>query len=90
MAEETYNVAVNSGDPPVYRYDNWTIPTSSTYSWSYTTTVYMYQLICPRCFEPNWGEIDKVVTCKGKISKKACGAKLKAIKEVVDFEVPVG
>jgi len=92
MAEETFSVQI-SGDPPLdylssNYYNNWS--TGNTMSWSYTTTVYMYQLVCPRCFETNWGEIDKIVTCKGKLSKRACGAKLKAIKEKVDFEVPVG
>jgi hypothetical protein len=90
MAEESFSVQV-SGDPPNLNYYDrtWTSPYTTT--WSYgTTTVYMYQLICPRCFEPNWGEIDAVVTCSGKIGRKTCGAKLKAIKEKVDFEVPVG
>jgi hypothetical protein len=96
MAEELYNVQV-AGDPPTGSfyidngYQTWTQP--NTYTWSYASTVYMYQLICPRCNTTNWGQIDKTITCSGKVgpkSKQYCGAKLKAIKEVVDFEVPVG
>jgi hypothetical protein len=94
MAEETFSVTVNSGDPPldyIYPnyYNNWTT-TPSTYTWTYNTTIYMYQFICPRCATTNWGELDKIITCKGKInSRKLCQAKLKATKEVVDYEVPV-
>lgn len=95
MAEEALNVQV-SGDPPIlnnglsytYADNTWTTPYTTT--WTYTNTVYMYQLLCPRCSTPNWGELDKIIICKGKIGRKLCSAKLKAIKEVVDFEVPVG
>jgi hypothetical protein len=94
MAIETYDVNVLSGDPPVnsiYYHDNtWSTPFTTTWSYGTTVTVYMYQLICPRCFQPNWCELDKTITCKGKVSRKACNATLKAVKETVDFEVPVG
>jgi len=73
--------------------------TSGTYSYTYATTIYMYQLICPRCKTTNWGQVDTVVECKGmlpsrirgrKVVEEKCGAKLKAVSQPVDFEIPVG
>lgn len=102
MATEVYNVNV-SGDPPTLGnyFSTWPWPQSDNWNnyysnWTYTNTIYLYQIICPRCNSQNWGEIDKVVQCKGIIPaakrtrKQICNAKLKAIKEKVDFEVPVG
>lgn len=74
--------------------DNWhyfsTNPYTYSWNWNYTTTIYKYQLICPRCKSTNWGELDQIVNCSGKIGRKFCSATLKAIKHPVDFEVPVG
>lgn len=58
--------------------------------WTYSSTIYMYQLICPRCKTTNWGAIDVVVNCKGKLNRKNCQATLKAVSNKVDYEVPVG
>jgi hypothetical protein len=73
-----------------------TISTSNTIGWnpyntydSYTTTlywpttVYMYQLKCPKCKKMNWGELDKVIECK------QCRSSLKAVSKKVDFEIPI-
>ena len=66
--------------------DYWHYPyTWHSWDWStypYSKTIYKYQLICPRCGKTNWAEIDKVVVC-------ACGARLKAVTNKVDYEIPV-
>lgn len=77
----------------VYRFD---YPNNYTYVWPTVSTVYKYQLICPRCSTSNWGAIDETVTCKGLVrapkARKStdCGALLKAVNKKVDYEVPVG
>lgn len=89
------NSQTNASWDGSYYYD-WYPRTTYTSYVSWTTTVYMYQLICPRCGKTNWGQIDTVVECSGELktfgSKKRvkCGAKIKAVKEKVDYEVPVG
>lgn len=75
--------------------DDWW-KTSSTYSnvyWS-TSPVYYYQITCPKCNTLNWAEVDRIITCKGETQarnnrKVPCGARIKAVLEQVDFEVPV-
>lgn len=70
---------------------------TSTYSniyWNNTNTVYYYQITCPKCNTLNWAEVDKIITCKGETQarnnrKVPCGARIKAVLEQVDFEVPV-
>jgi hypothetical protein len=72
--------------------------TTYPYTWTTSTKVYMYQLICPKCKTTNWGEIDQVVTCTGVYAQEKrpggkkimCEATLKAVSKHVDFEVPVG
>lgn len=57
-----------------------------TYWWpSYPTTIYKYQIKCPRCGTFNWLELEKIEVCR----KPKCGAKLKAVTKEADFEVPV-
>lgn len=70
---------------PNYTGDYWTVKDNNTMTWTYTNTVYLYQLICPKrnCKTSNWCELDKMVKCKG------CGATLKAVSELPDFEIPV-
>lgn len=67
-------------------------------TWTYTSTIYKYQLICPVCKTTNWGSIDEIVTCKGKLPNRIRGRKvveqycettLKAVSKKVDFEVPI-
>jgi hypothetical protein len=70
--------------------DNWYHYYPYYSNWTYSTTIYKYQLICPRCKTTNWGELDQIVDCSGKVGRKPCRATLKAIKHPVDFEVPVG
>jgi hypothetical protein len=55
-----------------------------TYTWPYT--VYLYQIKCPirACKTMNWLELDKIKPCT------KCGARLKAVSEQADFEIPVG
>lgn len=92
---DSYHVVINDKiDPPSgfnffttsnNTWDQWTTGTT----WTYTSPIYMYQLTCPKCKKMNWGEIDKIVTCSGKIGRKNCFAKLKAVKEKVDYEINV-
>jgi hypothetical protein len=63
-------------------------------SWSYTSPVYYYQITCPKCRHLNWAEVDKIITCKGETTARnnrtvACKAKIKAVLEQVDYEIPV-
>ena len=67
------------GDP-VLTYQNYT--TWPTY-WTYPTTIYMYQITCPKCETMNWMQLDKVTPCT------KCKSKIKAVTEKVDYEVPV-
>lgn len=58
----------------------WTWPNTNYFA----STIFMYELKCPRCKTRNWGQIDAIVSCK------KCTAKLKAVSQEVDFEIPVG
>lgn len=71
-------------------YNGFTYPSTNNMYWSYSTTVYKYQLNCPRCDTANWGAVDEIVYCKGKKGRKACGATLKAVTNTVDHEIEVG
>lgn len=88
VSNTTSNGIVNWGDN--YWWHNcWSGCTCNTYTykWTYpiTTTVYKYQIICPAkgCGTSNWLELDVITPCT------KCGAKLKAVSEKVDYEVPV-
>lgn len=61
-----------------YTYPYWSYP-------SFQATIYKYQIICPRCHTNNWLELDKITMC----TKTKCGAKLKAVINQADYEVPV-
>lgn len=68
--------------------DYWyyTNPTTSTMNWTYTNTVYMYQIFCPkpRCKGVFWGAIDSVVECP------KCKSKVKITNSPPpDYEVEV-
>ena len=69
-----------------WHYDTTNYPTYY-YTWPwYPTTVYMYQIFCPRprCKGVFWGEIDKIATCP------KCSARVKIINEPPpDYEVEV-
>jgi len=78
--------------------DWWTSPSTSTIQYTYTTKVYMYQITCPRCKQLNWCELDQTVTCDTKLPTRIvgrkkvesyCGAVLQAVKDTVDYQVPV-
>jgi len=62
-----YKAVINTTDTATYTGDWWyhNYPMTNTYSWSYTNTVYMYQIFCPkpRCKGVFWGQIDQVATC---------------------------
>ena len=71
-----FNANYNIGD---YYYPTYTY-------WPYYTTVYMYQIFCPRprCKGVFWGEIDKIAICP------KCSARIKIINEPPpDYEVEV-
>lgn len=81
-------LSLNSVNNTNYYWDGTSTYTPS-FTYYYGTTIYMYQLICPRCQTSNWGQIDKPVDCKGKLRRKACGAVLKAVSKKVDYEVEI-
>lgn len=83
------NTAKTGSNSNYYPHDTWTNPTTSTYSWSYTYPIYYYQVTCPKCKNTLWAEQDKITTCEGKLARKICGAKIKAVIEQVDYEIPV-
>ena len=58
--------------------------------WYYPTTIYMYQLVCPRCKTTNWGQLDILINCKGTYKRKPCEASLKAVSKRAEYEVEVG
>lgn len=63
-----------------------TVTIPNMYYYSYPTTIYYYQIICPkpRCKTANWLELDTLKECS------KCGAMLKAVKAKADYEVEVG
>lgn len=90
---DSYHITVD--DTSVNNIDFFTTPntwatwTQPSTTWTFTSPIYMYQLTCPKCKKMNWGELDKIVTCSGKVGRKNCQAKLKAVKEKVDYEINV-
>lgn len=79
----TVNIDTGSNTGGTYGYYGW--GSTTPYVWSYTTTVYKYQVKCPvkLCKKMNWLELDKITPCS------KCGAKLKAVSEQADFEIEV-
>jgi hypothetical protein len=57
----------------------------TTFKWiNLPTTVYMYQITCPKCSTMNWCELDKVKSCI------KCGHRMKAVFATSDYtEIPV-
>lgn len=90
----TYTVN-NTSTWPTNEYDWWNVyPATNTVSWNYTSPVYYYQITCPKCRHLNWAAVDQVITCKGETTARnnrtvACKAKIKAVLEQVDYEIPV-
>lgn len=60
-------------------------PYSYNISWSSPYTIYLYQIFCPKknCNTANWLKLDTITPCT------KCGAKLKAVMESADYEIPV-
>lgn len=50
---------------------------------TYPTTIYMYQIQCPKCDTKTFGQLDAVVTCK------KCKSTIKLVSKVTDYEVAV-
>lgn len=63
-------------------YDGYYTSPTITY-WQYPSTIYMYQITCPRCKKMNWMQLDVVTPCT------KCKAQLKAVTKQADYEVPV-
>lgn len=55
----------------------------STYFNTYPSTIYMYQIKCPRCSTMTFMQLEFVTPCK------KCHAKLKATTKQYEYEVPV-
>lgn len=79
----TSNSTINSTFQFDYDWNKYTWP-NTTY-WTNTIYVDRYQVKCPEkgCKTFNWLVVDRITPCKN------CGAKLKAVIEQADFEVPV-
>jgi ribosomal protein S27E len=83
---DAFTVSITSTLEPT----NWYYPYSTnSYSYSYTTPIYFYQVTCPKCKNMLWAEPDRITTCQGKAGRKVCGARIKAVLETVDYEIPV-
>lgn len=82
LVNESVTTPSVTGD--FYNNKDWTTWPSTTW-YTYPTTVYMYQIICPkpRCKTSNWLEIDKMKECT------KCGSMLKAVRAKADYEVEV-
>ena len=52
---------------------------------TYPTTIYKYQVKCPKsgCKKFNWLELDVTTRCYN------CGARLRAVSDVPDFNIPI-
>lgn len=59
--------------------------TSTVNSFYYDYHIYLYQVKCPKrsCKTNNWLQLNVITPCR------KCGARLKAVNEQADFEVPV-
>lgn len=68
-----------------YKYNN-NVSNNLGYWWYSTPEyIYLYQVKCPKrgCKANNWLQLDRVTPCT------KCGAKLKAVSDKVDFEIPI-
>lgn len=64
--------------------NNWNYSSPTYTYWStWPTTIYMYQIKCPRCKKMNWAQLDTITPCI------KCQARLKAVADVPDYTVPV-
>ena len=68
------------------------------YTYPYPTTIYKYQIQCPKCKTMNWLQLDIITECTGYLDKETgpnkrkqskCGASLKAVTRQADYELPV-
>lgn len=87
--DEVLNVSVLENTSDTYQsLTNWTNWYTAPYTISWSTTVYLYQVRCPKrgCRKMNWLQLETVTPCAG------CGSKLRAYKEstAADFDIPVG
>ena len=87
---DAYTFTVNSNTTPI---NDWWTPSTTTWTTG-TSYIYMYQITCPRCEHLNWGQVDQIITCKGERQARnnkrvSCGARIKAVLDTVDYEVPV-
>ena len=81
----TTGAANSSISNTYYEWPTYYSPTS-TFTYSWPSTIYLYQIICPkpRCKTANWLEIDKMKECS------KCGSLLKAVSAKADYEIEVG
>ena len=98
---DTFSIRITGDSATTTSYGDWTktfatstTEWSPTYWYNYNYSVYYYQITCPKCKTLNWAEVDKIVTCKGTTQARnnrtvSCGAKLKAVLDTVDYEIPV-
>lgn len=48
-----------------------------------STTIYMYQITCPKCATMNFMQLETIIPCK------KCKSRIKATQQKYDYEVPV-
>ena len=53
------------------------------YFYTFSNTIYKYQIKCPSCDTTNWLELDKITDCID------CKSKLKAVSAKADHEIQV-
>ena len=80
-------------------YPNYQWPYYYNYSYiTYPSTIYKYQIQCPKCKTMNWLQLDIITECTGYLDKETgpnrrkqskCGASLKAVTRQAYYELPV-
>jgi len=86
MAIKDYTYTVSNTDWTDTTYSPWIYNGNYTYTYTYPTTVYMYQVFCPkpRCKGVMWGQLNTTVTCP------KCQSRIKLVNEPKpDYEVEV-
>jgi hypothetical protein len=80
-----YKITIPSTDTTTWYIGDYPPQSNFNYYDIYPSVIYKYQVKCPKssCKTNNWLEIDKVKPCV------KCGAKLKAVLNEADYEIPV-
>lgn len=85
LSEAQTQTLKNSNNTQYYWPTETTGTNYSTYWYTTPTTIYKYQILCPkpRCKTYNWLELNKEQECS------KCGSVLKAVSKSADYEIEV-